>query len=432
MSDREIFDNAENWSGMPPNIAPADAWEDMRRRLDEEMPKPVFVPPAFVIYAGNGLLRSMASLFILLFVSSIGCWLFNTSNLKMGEKANNMPLTHKVNTSITHNTAKQSFNINNKLNQIPTEANLQEHEINKKTSNYSVARPIPKNGITLVNKDVSASKKMPFNDTTTVVDITKNTAALLTESKAKSNNTYTHKNNTIAGNKVDSLPQVAKPVEKNTEAALELHAGLQWAVQLPLSATEHYFAGPGGPEQPFRLLLPSAWFSIQANKYLLLAEVNPFATTVYKPRPFMVTTSQGNAQTIITQTQTLSKLFGVSTTIRGSYNAAGNWWVGGGLQAYFWAKGVTTNSYITDSSGIKKYYTTIGTVNNEGWQHLFKFNVRADAELLYKKNKWQAGLRTGVFVMPVASNNNGPKNLFVVEIFYRFSLLNIGNPIHNN
>jgi hypothetical protein len=210
--------------------------------------------------------------------------------------------------------------------------------------------------------------------------------------------------------------------EAITKEKMLIQAGLQWNAQLPFSGASKYFYGPGASSQPYRLALPGVWLSLEAEKNLLIAEVNLFTTTVFNPKPFYTGTKVIDAQTSITETKKLNKLFGLSAAFRYSYNMQGNWWLGWGLQTNFWKKGVTGSDAEKDHNGTKTYYQTTQGLNDSDWQHLNKFQLRTDAELVYKTPRWHAGVRTGFFFTGVAKDANGPSSPLQVDLFFRLSL----------
>jgi hypothetical protein len=226
--------------------------------------------------------------------------------------------------------------------------------------------------------------------------------------------------------KRDSAAEIADAVEKKDSEHIKVQAGLQWFAQIPPGSTQNYFAGPGGASQPYLLVLPGAWVSIQANRYLFMAEINPFATTVFNPKPFTTTATLVGRQTTKTNIKELNKLFGFSGAIRVNYNIAGNWWAGFGLQPTLWQNGVVTNRYSLDSGGIVSGYKTVGRLADSDWVYFSKFQLRTDAELMYKLSSWHAGLRAGFFFTPVARNYDGPNSPLQLELFFRWAPLHLG------
>jgi hypothetical protein len=229
----------------------------------------------------------------------------------------------------------------------------------------------------------------------------------------------------VAAEKKDTTVHEDEAEKKDEDNDVKLQAGLQWSKQVPFAGADNYFIGPNGASQPYRVLLPGAWLSLQADRYLFMAEVNPFATTLFNPKPFVTIINQvNNGQTTQTETRSLAKLFGTSAAIRTDYNIAGNWWAGAGIQANFWSKGVRNNYYTQTGGGNTTQFKTTTSLSDSDWVYFFKMQVRGDAELMYKTPYWHVGIRTGLFLMPIAQNYGGPKSPLQTELFYRGVLFN--------
>ena len=224
----------------------------------------------------------------------------------------------------------------------------------------------------------------------------------------------------------DSL---ANEEEADADKKLLVQAGLQWRLPLPIAGTQHYFAGPAANEQPWRMLLPGAWVSVQADKNMLMAEVNPFASASFNPKPFY-NSQIADSLAILVKLKSITKVFGVSGAISFQHNIAGNWWAGAGLQASFWKKGVAvlivnkhdiiTN---TNTSSAQPY-----VLSKADWQYFSKFQLYPHLQLMYRGNSYQAGVRAGATFTSLAKDN-GARNLVFAEAFFRLPL--ISNNHHN-
>lgn len=128
-----------------------------------------------------------------------------------------------------------------------------------------------------------------------------------------------------------SLFQGPVHADSNHKKDVLVQAGLGWNV--PVTANEHnyYAKGPDGSNQLYRLLLPGAWISLNKNKQRLIAAVNPFFTA---PASEKVDDSIR-----IFDKQTI-KTFGFQAGIQYGYQVTRHWWVGGGMDANWWKKGL--------------------------------------------------------------------------------------------
>jgi len=414
------INNPEGWEqGLPLNVPPADAWDKMRTILDEEMPAPaMLLPGQVVVYAGNGLMRGIYLLFLLLLMGSAAGWL-------IGSKAAGSSGTSK---QLDGKSFLPKPVVVGKPMAAPEPA-----------GNSYVPKPVAK--ATLLANGIGVNKRQGPQHFTKK---TKNIPLLLATTLP-----LAHFSEQSAG-VMDATPvavtdsvfnQLAKkgntkaPVIANADAALhetvadkkedktpvQVEAGLQWQAQWPLSSASQYFAGPGGGSKPGRLLMPGIWVSVQADRYWAVAEVTPFASTVFNPKPF-ATTTQVNGQSSLVETKGLNKMFGVTAALRCNYNIVGHWWAGGGLETVFWKKGLATVNYTMDDNGQTTSGQKLASLGDSDWVHLAKFQIRTGAEIMYKATEWHAGLRASVFFTPVAKDHNGAKSPFVVEMFFRWRL----------
>lgn len=427
MNEREIYNPAGDEEGLPLNIPPAEAWNDMRMRLDSEIPAAGMPVPGGIIYADNDAIRPLVSLFILIIISSF-LWWFNaggTDNSKAVSSRNGQPVGAGLVLTVT------------KAN------NNSPGQITKDTATSGQRRtqamPRPVNGLAVRRlhsaKKASAANIVVRNVVGAPADDIGNgnmaTNAPIENYVGKiiaDTGTSTPRqplSNTKSTVKKDSIIEGIAQSEKDK---LISQAGLLWKAQVPISGRQNYFAGPSAAPQPYRLLLPGGWISVQSGRYLLLAEVDAFETTVFNPKPFSERTTQVSAQSNLTETKKLNKLFGISAALRLDYNVAGNWWAGGGLQANDWQKGVITNYNALESNGRSTYYNTSARLSDSDWAYFSKLQVRTDAELMYKASTWHAGLRLGIFFTPVSLNYGGPSNPLQVDLFFRWKILNVNNP----
>ncbi len=210
----------------------------------------------------------------------------------------------------------------------------------------------------------------------------------------------------------------------------QLQAGLSWSMQIPLSGTRGYFQGPNASSQPYRILFPALWIQSVKDKSITSVEINPFLSNLLPEKPFRTSTTVSYLpDTTITTTEvkTLYKVFGISTSIGYNYNIGKNWWVGGNMQFNWWTKGLAYSNGLIQKKPVnggasaqdinfeKEYQIS------DEWSYFNRAQFFINAEFLYRKDKWQAGITTGISATPLAKNE-GPGNSFRMSLFYRWAL----------
>jgi len=458
--DKGEINNPLMGDGEPPIYLPPReaAWDDMRRRLDSEMPLSALPLPGSVINVDDNFLSGITSLFGLLLISTVALFVTgyeSGKNNKGDVRSNTLALHTLPRVQLKRNAiAKENYptlppGASVVKGQHGDNAGLQQRisaeyagtkHNNKKiyggkgrniaknrrkgaalTKVSSVAKDRQKQIVSIEDKSKTGlqSTVSTFNNATNDnVSQHKQTQGPVTDATAKQlkKDAIAKRQNGL--NNADSAISQQEAKKDDTQWQL----GLSWKAQVPLSSTRHYFAGGNGSSQPYRILFPGIWMSIKADKALFEAELNPFASTVYNPKPFLDDVVQGRGQSVITTTQLLNKLFGVSLAARYSYYVRGNWYLGGGLQAVWVQKGVETFNNRVDNNGNTTYYKTFGPMNDTGRANIAKFKIRLDAQLLYMTKQWGGGLRTGVYFTPVVKTVGDVKNPLETELFFRWRL----------
>jgi hypothetical protein len=211
--------------------------------------------------------------------------------------------------------------------------------------------------------------------------------------------------------------------EEEEKEDIIVQAGLQWTAQLPIFNSYKYFAGTNGFSQPYRLLLPGIWISLQSKKMLFSMEVNPFATSVLANKAY-ATKSTTIGSDIIVETRTLHKVFGTTAGFGFNYNIINKWWLGGRINGNFWRMGTGTlkgekvNAPGTNTSVV---YENNFILNDSSWADFSKFQLATGAQLLYKQFKWQAGIQFDYYIVPLI-DKAGQKNQTGTRVFIRWSL----------
>ena len=202
-----------------------------------------------------------------------------------------------------------------------------------------------------------------------------------------------------------------------------MQAGLLWSFQLPINSSYRYFAGPNGTSQPYRVLLPGIWVSLQAERSLFTLQVNPFATSVLSNKPFAITNTTNGSDFII-ESRTLHKVFGTTAGIDFDYNVKEKWWMGGHMQGNFWRTGVAfmKGEKINASTGVPSViYENNYTLNDSAWAGFTKFQLGTGVQLMYKTPQWQAGIRFDFYLQPLIEKK-GQKNATNTQVFIRWPL----------
>lgn len=410
---------------------PADAWMDMRKRLDDEMPEAGILLPDNIINAGTGFINGITALFTLLLIGSAAWWLTGTLNIS---NRNSLPKTVAV---------PQSNARTDKSNEAKYEGKAA-HGPAQNTAGGIADKPAPANslypqagkittngGLLLKSNPLSASANtqqtvMPQKNASPPVNIEQKKNEVQTPANDK---ILTAANAAAKQNRPDSSAEKDNEEVHVDDNSLHVMAGLQWQAQLPFGGIQHYFAGPNASSQPYRLLIPGAWVGFEIDRNLFVAEVSPFTSTVYNPKPF-VTITTVDGQTEVTKTKKLNKLFGLSAAIRYSYNVKGKWWAGGGIHTDLVNKGVATVNTEINNNGTTTSSTSFARLETSDLSLLSKFKVRTDAEVFYRAEKWQAGLRAGVYFTPVTKTYSTQRNPLALELFYRWAIWNNNKDRH--
>jgi hypothetical protein len=234
-------------------------------------------------------------------------------------------------------------------------------------------------------------------------------------------------NDTTALATENPAPHIELPAEKWT-----INTGLHWTIPIPLNGGSNYFIGPNGQSQPYSLLLPGAWIQAEKEKQLVTFDVNPFAVSLPPAKVFRTITGVENVQDTLVQTtdqRTLIKTFGLSAGVSYQYKIFSNWWAGAGVQMVFWKRAVAGSAAainkvpIGGTAGVITNQQSVYKLTDE-WSYFSKVQASISTEIFYKAPKWQAGLRLGLPITPLAQQD-GPKYFLRGELLYRLHLTQI-------
>jgi hypothetical protein len=114
----------------------------------------------------------------------------------------------------------------------------------------------------------------------------------------------------------------------------------------------------------------------------------------------------------------------MSASIGYARNLRGNWWGGLNLQASWWqqalAQSDVQDSYIVSGQVVDTRPSTYAYKVTDEWSYFNKMQTFMMADLTYRKQRWQSGLRSGIALTPF-SKGDGPSNMFRGSVFFRWS-----------
>jgi hypothetical protein len=235
--------------------------------------------------------------------------------------------------------------------------------------------------------------------------------------------------------KNDSLDNVIAKEEdpKPADEKSTLRFGIQWNLQIPTGSASQYFTGGNLKSQPYLLLIPGIWTSLQVNRSMISVELNPYYTSLVPSKTYTELTSTSSTLDtvkIVTESRQLNKLIGSALSASFGYNIKNNWWLKGGVQMQWWRKGIATavinqEKYPVNNSADKTFSSSshLFAIEEEEWNYFTKFQVNLNMEALYTFKKWETALRIGLPVAPITSSGNGPKNSVRTELILRYQLL---------
>jgi hypothetical protein len=219
-------------------------------------------------------------------------------------------------------------------------------------------------------------------------------------------------------------PQDTKPQEKTP---WQFWLGPQWEMQIPTTGTYGYFHGPDNSPEAWRYLVPGIWLEAVHGKDALNLSFMPMHQQMVNDEVFRVQSSlsQTNDTTISREdTKHLYKLLGASASLGYARNLRGAWWGGLSFQAAWWRQALAVSdvqlNYFTAGQAVgQEQFSEPYSITNE-WEYFNRMQTFVQADLTFRKQRWQSGLRTGISLTPL-SRQAGPGHLFRASAFFRFS-----------
>jgi hypothetical protein len=403
--DKKLFTEAES----PVPVIPTDqAWANMQRMLDKDMPAGAYIPGASKSaspWKGRllALLGIIAAGFLVLLLNTSR----NGENSKTGAAEKKTATGENKSAPAGRNAAlgEKKSEVEEKTSSSP--------ELSKSTS-----RPKPKLVSPSTNALVSKEKK--------IITSNKNSTNTKEYERNLSRNILGQHHDApgIAATEVagigilHSSPNIDLDITMPTPLMDSLNVqekdqqppkkqttwsgGLQWQLPVPVQGAKYYFAGPSGSSAPYLLLIPSAWISMEKNRHRVMLEVSPFQQALLPNKSFERDTDStlggGRYATLI-------KTFGYGASLQYAYRLQKNWWLGTVVQANWWRSALMNRhvDYFTGGS----YDTTYKIVDgNSDWNTISSFQLKTGVELFYKQDRWSAGLQALAPVTSPFSNKN--------------------------
>lgn len=384
-------------SDLPIPVPPVDlAWQDMQSRLDREKRRPIF-------------LWSRIGMTLALLLS----WLVILEPVLY--KGNNVAARSTLSNANTNSSAPQ--NNATQTPGLPNSFDLIEHSLNKQTRKLKTKTRPDKNGSQEVNETPSSQS---------LVDDIVSPPLAKEKTTPKAADTLADKPKKM----LDTTSSViASPDEdkKKEEDDWKIRFGPQWELQIPTTGFNGYFDGPSTKAEPWRSLIPGLWLEATHGKNAIHFTFMPMQQQMVSDKTFRIQNSLiQNPDTTISREETkhLYKLLGMSASIGYARNLRGNWWGGLNFQASWWqqalAQSDVQDSYIVSGQVVDTRPSTYAYKITDEWSYFNKMQTFMMADLTYRKQRWQYGLRTGIALTPL-SKGDGPSNMFRGSVFFRWS-----------
>lgn len=387
-------------SDLPIPVPPVDlAWQDMQSRLDREKRRPIY----FWSRIGMTLALLLSWLVILepvLYKGNAVAARVSSGNAETSSSMQEDNVTQTMDLPNSFDLIKQpsksSNKKNRKLKKITQPDNNESHPVNETPSSGSIVDDI-------ISPDLTQEKTTPKAADTLAAKLKK---TLDTTSS------------------VISSPDEDK---KKEDEDWKIRFGPQWELQIPTTGFNGYFDGPSTKAEPWRNLIPGLWLEATHGKNAIHFTFMPMQQQMVSDKTFRIQNSLiQNPDTTISREETkhLYKLMGMSASIGYARNLRGNWWGGLNLQASWWqqalAQSDVQDNYIVGGQVVDTRPSTYAYKITDEWSYFNKMQTFMMADLTYRKQRWQSGLRTGIALTPL-SKGDGPSNMFRGSFFFRWS-----------
>lgn len=396
MADWQTYQDSD----LPIPVPPVDlAWQDMQSRLDREKRRPI-------------LLWSRIGMTFALLLS----WLVILEPVPYEGN----PVAARTSSGNTETSSStQQENVTQTID-LPNSFDLIEQSSNSTNKKYRKLKKITqsdKNGSKEVNETPSSGS---MGDE----EIAPALAQEKTTPKASDTLAAKPKKNADTTTAVKPSPDEDK---KKEDEDWKIRFGPQWELQIPTTGFNGYFDGPSTNAEPWRNLIPGLWLEATHGKNAIHFTFMPMQQQMVSDKTFRIQNSLiQNPDTTISREETkhLYKLLGLSASIGYARNLRGNWWGGLNLQASWWqqalAQSDVQDSYIVSGQVVDTRPSTYAYKITDEWSYFNKMQTFMMADLTYRKQRWQSGLRSGIALTPL-SKGDGPSNMFRGSVFFRWS-----------
>ena len=389
-------------SDLPISVPPVDlAWQDMQSRLDREKRRPM-------------MLWSKLAMTLALLLS----WLVILEPVRY--KGNSVAARSAAGNEISNSSASTRQENTTQTKDLANSSDLFEYpsqSTNKQNRKQKTKAQPNKNG----GQDVyepATSEPMVGDDISP--DLTKEK----TTPKATDSLIAQPKKTTDTAKSINTSPEDDK---KKEEDDWKIRFGPQWELQIPTTGFNGYFDGPSVKPEPWRNIIPGLWLEATHGKNAIHFSFMPMQQQMVSDKTFRIQNSLiQNPDTTISREETkhIYKLLGMSASIGYARNLRGNWWGGLNIQASWWqqalAQSDVQDSYIVSGQVVDTRPSTYAYKVTDEWSYFNKMQTFMMADLTYRKQRWQSGLRTGIALTPF-SKGDGPSNKFRGSVFFRWS-----------
>jgi hypothetical protein len=393
MADWQTYQNSD----LPIPVPPVDlAWQDMQSRLDREKRRPIF-------------LWSRIGMTLALLLS----WLVILEPVPY--KGNDVAARSTLSNANTNSSASQNNAI--QTTDLPSSFDRIEHSLNRQIRKLKTRTQPNKNGSQEVN-DTLSSQSMVDDIVSPALTQEKTTPKAADTLAAKPKKTLDTTSSVISSPDED---------KKKEDEDWKIRFGPQWELQIPTTGFNGYFDGPSTKAEPWRNLIPGLWLEATHGKNAIHFTFMPMQQQMVSDKTFRIQNSLiQNPDTTISREETkhLYKLMGMSASIGYARNLRGNWWGGLNLQASWWqqalAQSDVQDNYIVGGQVVDTRPSTYAYKITDEWSYFNKMQTFMMADLTYRKQRWQSGIRTGIALTPL-SKGDGPSNMFRGSVFFRWS-----------
>jgi hypothetical protein len=375
------------------------AWQDMQSRLDREKRRPILLWSRI----GMTLALLLSWLVILEPVPYEGkpvAARLSSGNAETSSSTQQENVTQTIDLPNSFDLIEQPSHSTNKQNRKPKNKKQQDksgsEEVNEPPSSESMVDDIVSPSLAQEKTTPKASDTLAVKPKKTV-DTTSSITAAPDEDKKKEDEDW------------------------------KIRFGPQWELQIPTTGFNGYFDGPSTKAEPWRNLIPGLWLEATHGKNAIHFTFMPMQQQMVSDKTFRIQNSLiQNPDTTISREETkhLYKLLGMSASIGYARNLRGNWWGGLNLQASWWqqalAQSDVQDSYIVGGQVVDTRPSSYAYKITDEWSYFNKMQTFMMADLTYRKQRWQSGLRSGIALTPL-SKGDGPSNMFRGSVFFRWS-----------